>query len=122
MLEGLDEHAQIKLVEEFYFKDEKTFREAEQYYICRAIKRGYTLANKQHNFIPDNIVEKATKCAKRPKIAIREDATKKRFEIQIKKRNIDIQDQVKRFPWGSDKDSALKQAEMHIEFLYFKYY
>ena len=62
------------------------------------------------------------KVAAPPKISIREDSTKNRFEIQIRSSKIQKDDQVRRFPFGADKAAALKMAEVWREQLIHKYF
>jgi hypothetical protein len=40
----------------------------------------------------------------------------------LRRRNVDKDDQVKRFPWGDDKAKAMHEAECWREYLLAKYF
>jgi hypothetical protein len=122
MLHGLDELATIKLVEEFFYKDEKTFRDTEAFHIARAIAKGFTLANKQLNTKASKEKPIKQRVAKKPTIAVGEDKTGKRFVVKLMRKGIDNDDRLKRFPWGNDKEKAYADAVQHREHLLHKYF
>ena len=119
---ALDDRATIRLVEEFQYKEERRLRDAEQAHIARAVTKGLKVLNVQHNVVKETLPTKPLKPAVKPKIAVGENVSKRRYEVQLRRRNVEKDEQVKRFPWGDNKEKARRMAEQWREYLLKKYF
>jgi hypothetical protein len=118
MLQHLTDKATIKELISFQYADEKVMNAVEKRYIKEAA--GVKL-NVQHNTTKKTVTT-APKVKKVKVINITTDEAKKRFEVRLQRACIKECDRVKRFPWGTDRTAAQKQAEDWREHLYFTYY
>jgi GIY-YIG catalytic domain len=122
MKAALDESATIELVQEFKYRDERQLLSAEESCIAQALERGARLLNDKHNKPAAAAAQTPAKVAAAPKINIREDSSKHRYEIQVRSSKIQKDDQVRRFAFGSDKVAAMAEAEAWRTHLIHKYF
>lgn len=124
MATALDDAATIHLLEEFKYADEKQVFATEEHHIVRALAKGHKLLNVKH--VPTmkeaEIPNKKLKVAKAPTISIKEDASKRRYEIRIQRININKEDQIRRFAWKDNKERAYLEAERWRSYLLTKYF
>lgn len=124
-LKGGAQVAQVRAIESFTFVHQKTLDDAERACIAKALAKGTSLLNRQHNKPTAQAAPaaEAAGLAKAPergaKLRITADAAKRRYEIRFQSKGTKV---CERFPWGADKDAALAAAEQRRTALLEKYF
>lgn len=121
MAQWMDDAARIETLEDFVFTEQATLDRMEREWIEREAARGVSLTNVQHNR-PKPVKEPEAAASHRRVITVHEDEKKQRFEVRLRKNGVAEEDQVRRFPWGADKDAAYEEACVHREQLMKKYF
>lgn len=117
--------ATVRVLAEFNYIEKATINRVEEQYIKAAIERGVELANVQHNTAkkPAAVTDAPEPAPKKANIKIGENAAKQRYEVRLRRANVEKGDQVARFPWAAEgKAAAHEKAQTHVNYLAAKYF